>query len=80
MQRRRGSRRGRRYKIALIQQHQTNAFQIAVTEVPFLTAAFGTVALSFTEWVDLLLLALLPLVFHEVRVLFKWIFGRFAAR
>ena len=54
--------------------------QIAVTEVPFLTAAFGTVALSFTEWVDLLLLALLPLVFHEVRVLFKWIFGRFAAR
>lgn len=53
--------------------------QIAVTEVPFLTAAFGTVALSFTEWIDLLLLALLPLVFHELRVLFKWIFKRLAA-
>lgn len=54
--------------------------QIAVTEVPFLTMAFGTVALSFTEWVDLLLLALLPLVFHELRVFVKWIFGRVAAR
>lgn len=47
--------------------------QVAVTEVPFLTQMFQTVELSLLEWVDLLLLALLPLVFHEIIVFVKWL-------
>lgn len=47
--------------------------QIAVTEIPFLTVFFSTVALSFVEWIDLVLIALIPLVFHELIVLVKFI-------
>ena len=50
--------------------------QIAVTEVPLLSSLFGTAQLSLTEWVDLVLLSLLPLVFHELIVLAKWIGGK----
>ncbi|MEM1485799.1 cation-translocating P-type ATPase [Oscillospiraceae bacterium PP1C4] len=49
------------------------ALQIAVTEVPVLTRVFSTVALSLLEWVDLVLIAMIPLVFHEIFVFFKWI-------
>ena len=44
--------------------------QIAVTEIPFLTAAFGTAHLSLREWLRLLILAAFPLLAHELFVLF----------
>ena len=47
------------------------ALQIAVTEVPILTEMFETVQLSLREWVDLLLLSMVPLVSHEILVLMK---------
>ncbi len=50
--------------------------QIAVTEVHFLTVMFDTVELSLTEWVDLILLALIPLACHEIRVFFRFITGK----
>lgn len=40
--------------------------QAAVTEVPALVALFGTVALSFGEWVRLIALSATPLVVHEL--------------
>lgn len=43
--------------------------QVAVTEIPFLTNVFGTVALSFKEWVMLTGLATVPLWIHEIVVL-----------
>ncbi len=45
--------------------------QIAVTELPFLTALFGTVPLTFIEWLELTALSLVPLVFHEIIVLIR---------
>lgn len=42
--------------------------QVAVTEVPFLTSIFGTVALSFQEWLILTALASTPLWVHEIAV------------
>lgn len=47
------------------------ALQIAVTEVPLLTEMFETAQLSLREWADLLLLSMIPLVSHEILVLFK---------
>ena len=49
------------------------ALQVAVTELPFLTALFGTTSLSFVEWIDLLLISMVPLVFHEIIVLIRFI-------
>jgi len=49
------------------------ALQIAVTEIPFLTSVFGTVALSFKEWTELILISMIPLVFHEIIVFLKFI-------
>lgn len=46
--------------------------QIAVTEIPFLTAMFGTERLSLLQWGQLLLLAAVPLLVHELIVLVKW--------
>ena len=43
--------------------------QVFVTEVPFLITAFGTVGLSFMEWIYILLVCMIPLVFHELFVL-----------
>ena len=43
--------------------------QLAVTEIPFLTAAFGTVSLSLHEWLYLGGLAAFPLVGHEILIL-----------
>lgn len=42
------------------------ALQAAVTEIPVLCHAFGTVRLSFAEWGTLLGLASVPLILHEV--------------
>lgn len=49
------------------------ALQVAVTEVPILIEVFETVQLSLTEWIDLLLLSMVPLVSHELVVLVKTI-------
>lgn len=43
--------------------------QAAVTEVPYLTAMFGTAALSLREWGALLILAAFPVLAHEIFVL-----------
>lgn len=43
--------------------------QFAVTEIPVLTAAFHTAALSMREWISLAILAAFPLLAHEVFVL-----------
>lgn len=45
--------------------------QILVTEVPFLTDAFGTSQLKLMEWVNLTLISMIPLVSHEVIVIGK---------
>lgn len=45
------------------------ALQIAVTEIPYLTAAFGTASLSVSEWLRLSVLASFPLLAHEILVL-----------
>lgn len=45
------------------------ALQFAVTEVPFLIAAFGTAPLSGREWMRLTVLAAFPLMAHEVLAL-----------
>lgn len=39
--------------------------QLAVTEIPFLTNIFGTVGLSFIEWIALLCVSAIPLLMHE---------------
>lgn len=40
--------------------------QIAVTEIPFLTQAFSTTALSWQEWLILACMASAPLIAHEI--------------
>lgn len=47
------------------------ALQAAVTEIPYLVDAFGTVMLSLNEWGFLLCLAAVPLLFHEIIALFR---------
>lgn len=48
--------------------------QFAVTEIPFLTAAFGTAHLSLREWLRLGILAAFPLLAHELMILFSFDF------
>lgn len=50
--------------------------QFAVTEIPFLTAAFGTAHLSLKEWLRLTFLAAFPLLAHELMILFSFDFVR----
>ncbi|PWJ47240.1 cation-translocating P-type ATPase [Faecalicatena contorta] len=45
--------------------------QAAVTEVPALTAMFGTAALSLEEWGALVILAAFPVLAHEIFVLLE---------
>lgn len=45
------------------------ALQLAVTEIPVLTNWFGTVVLSWQEWIVLMVLAAFPVLAHEVLVL-----------
>ena len=47
--------------------------QISVTEIPVLTEVFETVQLSLTEWIDLILLSMVPLLSHEIIVFYKFI-------
>lgn len=47
--------------------------QILVTEVPFLTAAFGTTSLSLNQWLLLAAIATGPLVLHEIIVFVRFI-------
>ncbi|MBE6030134.1 MAG: cation-translocating P-type ATPase [Clostridiales bacterium] len=50
--------------------------QIAVTEINFLEGVFGTTELSISEWGMLTVLAMSPIVLHEVYVLASHIFGK----
>ena len=52
------------------------ALQVAVTEIPFLCQVFGTVELSLAEWLELAVVAFVPLVFHEIIVLGKKLMKR----
>lgn len=45
--------------------------QIAVTEIPFLINIFGTVSLSLTEWIWIVVAALSNVVMHEIIVICK---------
>ena len=45
--------------------------QIAVTELPFLTSMFNTVALSLKEWLIIVVAAMSNVVMHEMIYLFK---------
>ncbi len=45
--------------------------QFAVTEIPLLIGAFGTVHLLPAEWGFLILLASVPLLAHELLLLFS---------
>ncbi len=56
------------------------ALQIAVTEIPFLVNAFGTTQLAFIEWVELCVIALVPLFIHEVIVFVRWIAEKIKAK
>lgn len=47
--------------------------QVGVTEIPFLTNMFGTVALSLQEWAILIALSTTPLWCHELLVLGQYI-------
>lgn len=47
------------------------ALQLMVTEIPYFVNAFGTCALSGAEWAKLLILAAMPLLAHELLVLFS---------
>jgi Ca2+-transporting ATPase len=47
--------------------------QVCVTEIGFLTEAFGTVELNLGDWGIVLVLSLTPVLFHELLVAFKYI-------
>lgn len=49
--------------------------QILVVQLPFVNSIFGTVALDFHQWVIAIGLSLMPLVFHELVILFKRAIG-----
>lgn len=46
--------------------------QMAVTEVPYLIALFGTCRLTAVDWVRLLVLASMPLLAHEILILLSY--------
>ena len=50
--------------------------QVAVTEIPFLMNIFGTERMDAAMWGLVVLLALAPLVVHEIWVFFKWLKNR----
>lgn len=52
--------------------------QISVTEIPLLISVFGTVELSFREWIGLVALSTAPLWFHELFVFVKYLKNRTA--
>lgn len=46
------------------------SLQILVTEIPYFVAAFGTCRLSLSEWTRMILLAAMPVLAHELLLLF----------
>ena len=50
--------------------------QILVTEIPFLTEVFETSQLSLREWINMILLSMVPLLSHEIIVMGKKIFKK----
>lgn len=54
--------------------------QIAVTEIHPLTVAFGTTELKFMEWLYLALLSALPLVLHEIRIVYRFTKEKIASK
>ena len=50
--------------------------QFAVTEIPFLIEAFGTVSLTGREWLRLSILSAFPILAHEGIVISGKVFGR----
>jgi Ca2+-transporting ATPase len=48
------------------------ALQMLVTEIPYLTQAFGTAHLSLNEWLHLGILAAFPLLAHEILILLSF--------
>lgn len=42
--------------------------QVCATEIPLFAGIFGTATLAFTEWLSLIVFAMLPLLFHEIFV------------
>ena len=50
--------------------------QILVTEIPFLTEVFETSQLSLREWINLILLSMVPLLSQEIIVMGKKIFKK----
>jgi len=48
------------------------ALQMMVTEIPYLTEAFGTAHLSLNEWLRLGILAAFPLLAHEILILLSF--------
>lgn len=55
------------------------ALQLLVTEIPYLTAAFGTAHLTLREWGRLGILAAFPLLAHEILILLSFDFKRVPA-
>jgi len=51
-------------------------FQLAVTEIPFLNNVFHTTHLTLIEWVMLIAIAIIPLAFHEIIILWNFIKGK----
>ncbi|NLT48783.1 MAG: hypothetical protein GXX92_10280, partial [Clostridiales bacterium] len=49
------------------------SLQIAVTEIPFLVAAFETASLSLKEWLVLTAVSTAPIWFHELFVLVRYL-------
>ncbi len=56
--------------------------QVAVTEIPYLVAMFGTARLSAGEWRQLLVLASVPMIIHELLLFhpLKLLSGLFGAK
>lgn len=42
--------------------------QVCATEIPLFAGVFGTATLAFSEWLSLIVFAMLPLLFHEIFV------------
>ncbi len=50
--------------------------QVLVTEIPFLTEVFETSQLTLKEWMNLILVAMIPLLSHEIIVFGKNLFRK----
>jgi len=53
-------------RLTLISFFGSLLLQVCATEIPALASLFGTSTLAFTEWLSLIVFAMLPLLFHEL--------------